>query len=124
MSHEYTYKWGPATHWGANRIDMFRDGVRVAFAEFTKRKVAGHQALQIKMIQSWHNRQGNATRLYETLGKAACDKGLTLASDSTRSPAAEAFWQKQIRKGRAIPAGKKAIVLLCPVVTLAGAKRR
>lgn len=46
-------------------------------------------------------RCGVATRLYEAMAKAACDAGGVLSSDVIRKPAAEAFWRKQVAKGRA-----------------------
>lgn len=46
-------------------------------------------------------RCGVATRLYEAMAKVACDAGGALSSDVIRKPAAEAFWQKQVAKGRA-----------------------
>lgn len=46
-------------------------------------------------------RCGVATRLYEAMAKLACDAGGVLSSDVLRKPAAEAFWRKQVAKGRA-----------------------
>jgi hypothetical protein len=46
-------------------------------------------------------RCGVATRLYAAMAKVACDAGGVLSSDVIRKPAAEAFWQKQVAKGRA-----------------------
>jgi hypothetical protein len=82
---------------------MQRDGVRVAFAEVTKKRIrsSGEAVLQIQMIQSWHPRKGYATRVYEALALKACEQGLSLASDLSRSPAADQFWHKQHVKGRA-----------------------
>jgi len=46
---------------------------------------------------------GLGTKLYERALRAACDVGgqQALVSDKTRSPFSEAFWRKQVRKGRA-----------------------
>lgn len=46
-------------------------------------------------------RKGLGTKLYEVAADAACDLGLPLVSDQVRSPFAEAFWRKQVAKGRA-----------------------
>lgn len=46
-------------------------------------------------------RGGVGTALYETLVEVSCKAGLPLASDDFRSPFAEAFWRKQVAKGRA-----------------------
>lgn len=50
-----------------------------------------------------HEERGSrvGTRLYETFAEFACDEGMTLASDTTRSTDSEGFWNKQYRKGRA-----------------------
>lgn len=46
-------------------------------------------------------RCGLGTRLYETALREACQRGLRLTSDRTRSDASEGFWRKQVAKGRA-----------------------
>ena len=53
--------------------------------------------------------------------KIACDKGLRLASDSSRTNASEGFWTKQERKGRAtcVERGEGAEKLL-PTMRVAG----
>lgn len=89
-------------------------------------------------------RRGVATRLYERGAREACKRfGKPLASDETRTEAAEAFWRKQAAKGRAtcrgdggnlfVPGGSDKDghwacgrwVLACPAPrSLKGAKRR
>lgn len=46
---------------------------------------------------------GLGTRMYERALRAVCDvgKAYAITSDTTRSEFSEAFWQKQVRKGRA-----------------------
>jgi len=122
MTADFTFHWGPGTQWGKGRVDMQRDGVRVAFAEVTKKRIrsSGETVLQVQMIQSWHPRQGYATRVYEALALKACEQGLSLASDLSRSPAADQFWRKQYVKGRAreVPGTPRdprvTYVLSCP----------
>lgn len=46
-------------------------------------------------------RSGVGTALYEAAVKVGCRAGLDVSSDSFRSPYAEAFWRKQVAKGRA-----------------------
>lgn len=46
-------------------------------------------------------RQGIGTRLYAKADEYARSKGLKLASDTDRSPAAEGWWKKQVEAGRA-----------------------
>jgi hypothetical protein len=60
----------------------------------------GLQVSWIKVDDRLH-RCGVATRLYAAMAKAACDAGGVLSSDVLRKPAAEAFWRKQVAKGRA-----------------------
>lgn len=57
-----------------------------------------------------HRRRGFATKLYEEAARIAATNGLALCSDipGGLDPRAEAFWEKQVRKGRAkweIPGG-------------------
>lgn len=54
------------------------------------------------------------TALYEAAADDACMSGRTLISDETRSRYAEAFWQKQLRKGRAECHGKGGDVYALP----------
>jgi ribosomal protein S18 acetylase RimI-like enzyme len=46
-------------------------------------------------------RCGLGTRLYEKALEYACSRGERLVSDTVRAKNAEAFWQKQVSKGRA-----------------------
>jgi hypothetical protein len=46
-------------------------------------------------------RCGLGTKIYEQALQLACEKNARLASDVARSDAAEGFWRKQVRKGRA-----------------------
>lgn len=51
--------------------------------------------------ETWR-RRGVATALYEAAARGACRSyGVPLQSDVERSAAAQAFWVKQVRKGRA-----------------------
>jgi GNAT superfamily N-acetyltransferase len=76
-------------------------------------------------------RHGVATALYERAAKLACSRfGLPLSSDIDRSPRSEAFWQKQMTKGRArrVPSNEHKgtlYVLSCPAPrSLSGSKRQ
>ncbi len=46
-------------------------------------------------------RCGIGTKLYEQAQRYACGAGLHLASDTTRTHESEAFWAKQVSRGRA-----------------------
>jgi GNAT superfamily N-acetyltransferase len=46
-------------------------------------------------------RCGYGTQLYQKMRDIACERGAPLASDTSRKPKSEGFWQKQYRKGRA-----------------------
>ena len=52
-------------------------------------------------VEEAARRGGVGTRLYEAAVAVGCRAGLPVASDSMRSPYAEAFWRKQQNKGRA-----------------------
>lgn len=62
-----------------------------------------------------YRKRGVATKLYEAAARAACNEGKSLASDTTgnRAPSTEAFWRKQLAKGRA-EHREDRIVLFCP----------
>lgn len=75
-------------------------------------------------------RQRVGTGLYERAAKVACKHyGAPLASDTDRSPRADAFWRKQEAKGRAKRVQTEKYgdfyVLPCPAPrSLAGAQRK
>lgn len=53
-------------------------------------------------VDRQHRRQGIGTRLYARAAALACHRfRLPLASNVLRSDDSEAFWQRQVRKGRA-----------------------
>lgn len=52
-------------------------------------------------VDKAYRRSRIGTRLYEAAAREACRQGKVLGSDSLRSPFAEAFWLKQIERGRA-----------------------
>lgn len=61
----------------------------------------GTRSLKVGEINVVKKRGGVGTRLYEAAVRIGCKAGLAVASDSMRSPFAEAFWRKQVSKGRA-----------------------
>lgn len=64
------------------------------------------------------------TRLYEFANELACKRGLRLASDSERSQYAEAFWRKQVTKGRAMCIAKgRAKFFISPTAALTPEER-
>lgn len=66
-------------------------------------------------VEDAARRCGIATRLYELLAEEGCKRRMPMRSDTYRSKASEAFWKKQVTKGRARcvekPRGKGAIKL-------------
>ncbi len=61
----------------------------------------GIAAVTNVLVRKDFARQGIATLMYEEAAKIAEQHGLPLVSDTTRFPGAEAFWTKQVAKGRA-----------------------
>jgi hypothetical protein len=56
---------------------------------------------------------GVGTRLYEALAREACDRGVRLRSDSSRSTYSEGFWKKQEGKGRAEQVNYRFVLKPC-----------
>jgi GNAT superfamily N-acetyltransferase len=79
-------------------------GSKIGEAELQER----NGALVVGMIDVHSNalRRGVGTKLYEAMLEEACSRGMPLQSDHERSPYAEAFWRKQVAKGRAICGGE------------------
>lgn len=103
--------------------------------------LAGKDMRGLAVVSVFHSkvkhglrRRGEGTKLYEAAAEAACEHfNAPLASSRTRSNAAERFWRKQHKKGRADCVGdaggklRKCLnyVLKCPAPeTLAGARLR
>jgi GNAT superfamily N-acetyltransferase len=64
----------------------------------------GRKYLEIKsvLVSALLRRCGVGTRLYEAAAVLACDKRRVLRSDSRRTMYSQAFWEKQVRHGRAV----------------------
>lgn len=79
-------------------------------------------AIDVKDKADMRRRFG--TRLYEFANELACKRGLRLASDSERSQFAEAFWRKQVGKGRAMCIAKgQAKFYMQPTASLSPEER-
>jgi len=68
----------------------------------------GELTVGVVEVEKAHRKQRVGTQLYEGAVREACRRKLTLASDTMRSPFAEAFWRKQQLKGRAFCSGQRA----------------
>lgn len=62
----------------------------------------GDLRVMMSEVEPVFQRCGVGTRLYEHTLRIAQKKKLRLVSDSQRSKSAETFWQKQVKKGRAV----------------------
>lgn len=62
----------------------------------------GDLRVMMSEVEPAFQRCGVGTRLYEHTMRIAQKKKLRLVSDSQRSKSAETFWQKQVKKGRAV----------------------
>lgn len=79
-------------------------------------------AIDVKEQADMRRRFG--TRLYEFANELACKRGLRLASDAERSQFAEAFWRKQVGKGRAMCVAKgRATFYAAPTAKLSPEER-
>ncbi len=96
------------------------------------RRVKGRKVFSVEHVDvvPAFQRQGVATKLYTAAADAACDRHGRLASMHRSVDAhSNAFWQKQVAKGRAVSVrrrhGQPPIYLLdrCPTPSLRGARR-
>lgn len=107
-------------------------GYHVGRIEVYKSKAAdGRLVMRVRKADVVHGqrRRGYGTEMYAAAAKIACvDFKLPLASDTTRSASADAFWRKQLRKKRATATysgGKRPaeFVLTCPAPISLGRQR-
>lgn len=84
-----------------------------------KEKLGVAKVLTVRVDKDVRGR-GIATQLYEAAARDACDRmGVPLASGVQRSPEAQAFWEKQVAKGRAVvdadpEVGRDFFRMACP----------
>ncbi len=117
--------------------DLFRvvalvDGREIGHVTIVKRP-GPVWSVSNSSVQPRFHRQGVATAMYELAAKTSCRLYRSpLASDVSRTPEIDAFWKKQVAKGRGriIPAVNDygthldRIVLSCPAPrSLAGHRR-
>lgn len=86
------------------------DGEVLGKVSVFRTRESGRDVMAVAMIgiRADSRREGLGTELYQVAAEIACEGfGLPLASDKDhqRSPAAEAFWKKQVRKKRAVCIG-------------------
>lgn len=88
---------------GEGRIEyeVLLKNAEVAYLQL--RKSEFKEALEVGYIQvaPEYREHRLGTKLYEIALKEACKLGYEIESDNTRSAFAEAFWRKQVSKGRA-----------------------
>jgi GNAT superfamily N-acetyltransferase len=84
-----------------------RDGRTVGRMDLYEGERAGELTVGVIEVEKAHRKQRVGTQLYEGAVREACRRGLALASDSMRSPFAEAFWRKQASKNRALCDGER-----------------
>jgi len=61
----------------------------------------GKALMKVAFVEVKKKGRGVGTKIYEKGAAFACSLGLPLASDEVRTAAAQGFWTKQARKGRA-----------------------
>jgi len=88
---------------GEGRIEyeVLRNNAEVAYLQLRRNEFK--EALEVGSIEvdPAYRERRLGTKLYEIALKEACKLGYEIESDSTRSAFAEAFWRKQVSKGRA-----------------------
>jgi len=88
--------------------------------------------VQSAKVVKAHRRRHIATRLYALAAREVCRRGAALESSYARAPETDAFWRKQLRKGRAThhreqaPWGKEIDFyrLRCPAPSSLDRRRR
>ena len=61
----------------------------------------GKALMKVAFVEVKKKGIGVGTKIYEKAASFACSHGVPLASDEVRTAAAQGFWTKQARKGRA-----------------------
>lgn len=88
---------------GGDKIEyeVLRKNAEVAYLQLKKNEAK--KALEVGYIQvdPEYRKHRLGTKLYEMALKEACKLRYEIESDSSRSAFAEAFWRKQVSKGRA-----------------------
>lgn len=86
----------------AERVGAITIGLETITDTHTMENVEVAKVVSIRVDEKWR-REGIGTKLYEAAAKEACRKfKRPLASDRSRSSMADGFWEKQVRKGRAV----------------------
>lgn len=84
-------------------IEAFADHERVGLLTLREKN-----SVSLIEVEPGFARCGVGTRLYEKAARIACAEGGTpLRSDVYRTAASQGFWEKQVRVGRAICAGRE-----------------
>jgi len=110
-------------------------GERQGDIRLRKVKRASRQVWEVAgvFIRASARRRGLGTKLYERAARAACESGAPLAStERVGEGMSDAFWEKQLRKGRASvlckrcgTGGQPVYVLSCPAPSsLRGARKK
>lgn len=87
-------------------IDVF-DGAEIVGDAFIAPVRGGYRVERIEVRRDENRGKRVGTRIYEEAARVACSRGKPLVSDIIRSAFAEAFWRKQVRRGRAKCATKR-----------------
>jgi GNAT superfamily N-acetyltransferase len=115
-------------------FELVCGGERQAAIHAARKKVAGKVRFVVagvNVLESFR-RQGLATKLYEAAAQEACRRRAPLASYERIGDMSRHFWDKQMRKGRAVilskrggyERGEKAPIfsLTCPATSLKGSR--
>ena len=86
------------------KIAAYDGWVRLGSIEVARAEYGIDRPLSVSYVEvtPQHRRQGIATYLYEAAAQFACERyGLPLSSGFIREEEADAFWRKQVARGRA-----------------------
>jgi len=95
-----TIKVEPHAYPGVYVITATSHGRKLGYMEIEEAK-GRQKVMKVAFAETRKTGIGIGTKLYETAARTACKLGAPLASDSSRTRFSQAFWEKQVTKGRA-----------------------
>jgi GNAT superfamily N-acetyltransferase len=90
-------------------FELVCNGERQAGIHAARKKISGKVRYVVRGVNVLKpfRRKGLATKLYEAAAQEACRRRAPLASDERVGEMSRQFWDKQMRKGRAVVLSKR-----------------